>query len=179
LNGCGTDPKPLFGDSGGRLLLSRARSTAILAPRPERICVEHTHDCQCLAVDGRSEGAASEPRPQRSAINHHKLMRQLLVLALIAWACSIATGQAQQSPTVKEINVNGTTLVYQEQGHGASVVFVHGSPGDHRSWDGQREGIARTHRFIARPSYFGTAPWTARGFRWGPMLTTRSPNPRA
>jgi hypothetical protein len=76
-------------------------------------------------------------------------MRQLLVLALIAWACSIATGQAQQSPTVKEINVNGTTLVYQEQGHGAPVVFVHGSPGDHRSWDGQREGIARTHRFIA------------------------------
>jgi pimeloyl-ACP methyl ester carboxylesterase len=63
-------------------------------------------------------------------------------------------------PEVRHARVNGVDLVYLEQGHGVPVVFVHGAPGDHRSWEGQREAVAERYRFIAPTQrYFGTGPW--------------------
>src|SRR5262249_17496181 len=70
-------------------------------------------------------------------------------------------------PSLGRIEVNGVGLVYQTQGDGAPVVFVHGSPGDYRTWDGEREAIAQGHRFIAVDlRYFGAAPWTDDGAKF-------------
>jgi len=68
-------------------------------------------------------------------------MRKVLVLAILAWAGWVGTGQAQQAPALKKLEVNGASLIYQDQGQGPAVVFVHGSPGDHRTWEGERAGM--------------------------------------
>src|SRR5215813_10052232 len=63
-------------------------------------------------------------------------------------------------PEVHHARVNGVDLPYLDQGRGVPVVFVHGVPGDHRSWEGQREAVAENYRFIALTQrYFGTGPW--------------------
>jgi pimeloyl-ACP methyl ester carboxylesterase len=63
-------------------------------------------------------------------------------------------------PEVHHARVNGVDLPYLDQGHGVPVVFVHGDPGDHRAWEGQREAVAERYRFIAPTQrYFGTGPW--------------------
>jgi pimeloyl-ACP methyl ester carboxylesterase len=60
------------------------------------------------------------------------------------------------------------TLVYQEQGDGAPVVFVHGCCTDYRAWDAQRQAIAPHYRFIGlNMRYFGTAPWPDDGSKYG------------
>ena len=65
-----------------------------------------------------------------------------------------------QTPQIKQASVNGVTLVYQEQGDGAPVVFIHGCCTDYRAWDAQRQAIAPHYRFIGlNMRYFGTAPW--------------------
>ncbi len=80
----------------------------------------------------------------------------LLLLAIgQAWSA-----EAPSAPRIKQANVNGVTLVYQEQGDGAPVVFIHGCCTDYRAWDAQRQAIAPHYRFIAlNMRYFGTAPW--------------------
>jgi pimeloyl-ACP methyl ester carboxylesterase len=50
---------------------------------------------------------------------------------------------------VRTASVNGATLAYREQGEGESVVFVHGSPDDLRSWKQQLPGIGASYRAIA------------------------------
>jgi pimeloyl-ACP methyl ester carboxylesterase len=63
-------------------------------------------------------------------------------------------------PEVQHARVNGVDLPYLDQGHGAPVVFVHGIPGDHRAWEGQRGAVAERYRFIAPTlRYCGTDPW--------------------
>jgi pimeloyl-ACP methyl ester carboxylesterase len=46
------------------------------------------------------------------------------------------------------VEVNGATLAYLEQGQGESVVFVHGSASDLRTWHPQFAAIGATHRAI-------------------------------
>jgi pimeloyl-ACP methyl ester carboxylesterase len=72
---------------------------------------------------------------------------------------------APPTATIKQVNVNGVTLTYQEQGRGEPVLFVHGSHTDHRMWEPQREAFAKQpYRFIALDQrYFGTAPWPDKG----------------
>jgi hypothetical protein len=49
-------------------------------------------------------------------------VRGLLLLAVgQAWSAG-----APSAPQGKQASVNGVTLVYQEQGDGAPVVFIHG-----------------------------------------------------
>src|SRR6185312_4727510 len=80
-----------------------------------------------------------------------------LLLLAIGQAWSAGTSGA---PQIKQASVNGVTLVYQEQGHGAPVVFIHGCCTDYRAWDAQRRAIAPHYRFIGlNMRYFGTAPW--------------------
>jgi pimeloyl-ACP methyl ester carboxylesterase len=63
-------------------------------------------------------------------------------------------------PEVHRARVNGVDLPYVDQGHGPSVVFVHGVPGDHRIFEGQRGAVAERYRFIAPTQrYFGPDPW--------------------
>lgn len=75
--------------------------------------------------------------------------------------------RAQSAPRSMQASVNGVTLVYQEQGDGAPVVFVHGCCTDNRAWDAQRQAIAPHYRFIGlNMRYFGTAPWPDDGSKF-------------
>ena len=93
-------------------------------------------------------------------------------LALICGLLLLAVGQAwsagaPSAPQIKQANVNGVTLVYQEQGDGAPVVFIHGCCTDYRAWDAQRQAIAAHYRFIGlNMRYFGTAPWPDDGSKY-------------
>jgi pimeloyl-ACP methyl ester carboxylesterase len=71
------------------------------------------------------------------------------------------------APQIKQVNVNGTKLTYQEQGRGRPIVLVHGAITDYRTWDGQREAVAVHHHFIALTMrYFGTDPWPDEGAKY-------------
>ena len=89
----------------------------------------------------------------------------VLKVCLIFGLLLLAIGQAwsagaPSAPQIKQASVNGVTLVYQEQGDGAPVVFIHGCCSDYRAWDAQRQAIAPHYRFIGlNMRYFGTAPW--------------------
>jgi non-heme chloroperoxidase len=62
------------------------------------------------------------------------------------------------SNSPQSVHVNGVDLTYVERGQGDSVVFVHGSVNDYRSWRGQ---LAHS------PS--GTASWLIAAATTGPM----------
>ncbi|MBB3181715.1 alpha/beta fold hydrolase [Variovorax sp. Sphag1AA] len=82
----------------------------------------------------------------------------LLLLA----GCQAWSARAPGAPQIKQASVNGVTLVYEEQGDGAPVVFIHGCCTDYRAWDAQRQAVAPHYRFIGlNMRYFGTAPWPA------------------
>jgi pimeloyl-ACP methyl ester carboxylesterase len=58
-------------------------------------------------------------------------------------------------------------LVYQEQGDGAPVVFVHGAVTDYRAWEAQRQAIAPHYRFIGlNLRDHGPAPWSDDGSKY-------------
>jgi pimeloyl-ACP methyl ester carboxylesterase len=87
-------------------------------------------------------------------------------LLLMVIGCQTWSG-APSAPRIKQASVNGVTLVYQEQGDGAPVVFVHGCCTDYRAWDAQRQAIAPNYRFIGlNMRYFGTAPWPDDGSKY-------------
>jgi pimeloyl-ACP methyl ester carboxylesterase len=117
-----------------------------------------------FADDGRSDTARWRPK-QFSMF----LTRTLLVSAwlLVFTERGVLPSAAADAPQIKQVGVNGIEITYQEQGKGAPVVFVHGNPGDHRTWDGERDEIAEGHRFIAVDlRYFGTAPWPDDGSKF-------------
>jgi pimeloyl-ACP methyl ester carboxylesterase len=63
---------------------------------------------------------------------------------------TLAAGDAKSSfEEVRTADVNGAALAYREQGEGESVVFVHGSADDLRSWDQQLPAIGASYRAIA------------------------------
>jgi pimeloyl-ACP methyl ester carboxylesterase len=75
--------------------------------------------------------------------------------------------EAPKAALIKEASVNGVALVYQEQGDGAPVVFIHGCCTDYRAWNAQRQAVAPHYRFIAlNMRYFGTAPWPDDGSKY-------------
>ncbi len=85
-----------------------------------------------------------------------------LVIAQAAFA-----QEANNSPKMKQVGVNGVTLTYQEQGKGTPIVFVHGAITDSRTWDQQREAVAAHHHFIAlNQRYYGTDPWPDDGSKF-------------
>ena len=106
------------------------------------------------------------------AYQHEILTSSSRKLALICGLLLLAVGQAwsagaPSAPQIKQASVNGVTLVYQEQGDGAPVVFIHGCCTDYRAWDAQRQAIAPHYRFIGlNMRYFGTAPWPDDGSKY-------------
>ncbi len=50
---------------------------------------------------------------------------------------------------LKTVRANRTTLHYVDVGQGAPVVFVHGSLGDYRTWDGQIQAFSEQYRAIS------------------------------
>ncbi len=100
---------------------------------------------------------------------------------LASWPCKLtlicgwmlaAAGQAWSSqgpgaPQIEQASVNGVTLVYQDQGDGAPVLFIHGCCTDYRAWDAQRQAIAAHYRFIGlNLRYHGTASWPDDGSKY-------------
>jgi pimeloyl-ACP methyl ester carboxylesterase len=95
-----------------------------------------------------------------------KLPTLLTTLCLVALtACQTVPTPPPAPPVIKQVNVNGVSLKYQEQGQGEPVLFVHGSHTDHRMWEPQRQALAgQPYRFIALDQrYFGTDPWPDKG----------------
>ena len=86
------------------------------------------------------------------------------VAVLFVAAPAIAGGAGRQSaPDLRTVNIgNGITLHYEEKGHGAPVVFVHGSIGDYSYWQDQVSAFGKRYRAIAysrRYNYPNTNPF--------------------
>src|SRR6478672_7512214 len=95
-------------------------------------------------------------------------MKSIFLVLLSSLLAFLGGCAAVQAPQIKQASVNGATLVYQEQGDGAPVVFIHGCCTDYRAWDAQRQAIAPHYRFIGlNLRYFGTAPWPDDGSKYG------------
>lgn len=84
----------------------------------------------------------------------------LVSVVAIFWGCAanrpenLGTGQSMRHPTteemqVKKLRVNGVELAYVEEGKGETVVFVHGTAGDWRNWEGLRPWIAEKYHFVS------------------------------
>jgi len=90
---------------------------------------------------------------------HKLLLISMLVAGLHSFSTCIAGTLVE-----KQMNINGVSLSYIEQGKGAPVIFVHGAFSDYRVWEPQREAIADRFRFIAfTQRYFGTSKWSDSG----------------
>jgi pimeloyl-ACP methyl ester carboxylesterase len=91
------------------------------------------------------------------------LKRRCLSSALVAtaWAALAACSSLEKAtPEARHADVNGARLAYVEEGQGPTVVLVHGSVADLRSWDRQRALLARHFRVVAYSQrYFGTESW--------------------
>jgi pimeloyl-ACP methyl ester carboxylesterase len=84
-------------------------------------------------------------------------------VVLIASGCQLAR-VAPERPEIKRVQVNGTELSYVEQGSGTRVVFVHGTAGDWRIWEGQRAAVSSRYRFVAYSRrYHAPNAWTGDG----------------
>jgi len=46
------------------------------------------------------------------------------------------------------LEINGTSLSYEEHGEGDALIFVHGSASDYRTWNKQKEEFARRYHVI-------------------------------
>jgi pimeloyl-ACP methyl ester carboxylesterase len=96
------------------------------------------------------------------------IMKKLLQWGMSVCALVLAGCQGiSQVPATKQMDVNGVSLSYVDQGSGAPIVFVHPALADLRVWDTLRPSVAKTHRFVAYDQrYFGTAAWPDKGERF-------------
>ena len=94
----------------------------------------------------------------------------LVSVCALLGACSSTDLRLLVNPTSdspKELRVNDVTLRYIEQGQGDPVVFVHGTLGDYRTWEGQIEPFSETYHVISysrRYHYPNTWPQDASSF---------------
>jgi pimeloyl-ACP methyl ester carboxylesterase len=73
--------------------------------------------------------------------------------------CLIASA-AMSASVVKEIEVNGVILPYEEEGSGDAVVFVHGGLSGPAVWGPVRAATGKKYRSISYTQrYYGSAPW--------------------
>jgi pimeloyl-ACP methyl ester carboxylesterase len=87
-------------------------------------------------------------------------MVRLSAFALLLLCLVVPTTTTRAAQSAKEVEINGFRAQYVEQGSGEPMVFVHGAPGDLRSWEPVRDEVAKKYWFIAYTQrYFGTKPW--------------------
>ncbi len=79
-----------------------------------------------------------------------------LGFVVLIWAAAATAA----GPATKEVEANGVTMPYLDEGTGEPIVFVHGAVSDVRTWEPIRAEITGKHRFIAPTlRYFGTGDW--------------------
>jgi pimeloyl-ACP methyl ester carboxylesterase len=67
---------------------------------------------------------------------------------------------ATSAPAVKEAEVDGVVLSYEEEGAGDIIVFVHGGLSGPAVWAPVRAATGKTYRSISYTQrYYGSAPW--------------------
>lgn len=95
----------------------------------------------------------------RSRFSRSRAACTALAAAVLVFAAGCA-GLPGDGAAPRHAEVNGARLAYVDQGQGPPLVLVHGSIADHRSWDRQRELLARQFRVIAYSQrYFGADVW--------------------
>ena len=62
---------------------------------------------------------------------------------------TMVAGDAGSVAGARTAALDGPALAYRERGEGQSVVFVHGSASDLRSWEQQLSAIGTSYRSIA------------------------------
>jgi len=95
------------------------------------------------------------------------LFRSYFLVALVATTCLVANTVFSQQNVglvdkvqLKEIRVNDAMLNYSEHGTGEPVIFVHGTLGDYRTWDGQIEAFSKKYHVISYSRrYHFPNPW--------------------
>ena len=67
---------------------------------------------------------------------------------------------ATSAPAVKEVEVNGVVVPYEEEGSGDAIVFVHGGLSGPAVWGPVRAATGKKYRSISYTQrYYGSAPW--------------------
>ncbi|MDP4172906.1 MAG: alpha/beta hydrolase [Bacteroidota bacterium] len=75
---------------------------------------------------------------------------------------------------LKAISVNNTQLHYIEQGKGIPIIFVHGSLGDFRTWNFQKDYFSKAFHFISYSRrYHFPNKWTSDGSDYSVALHSR------
>ena len=91
-------------------------------------------------------------------------MRKLRHFLFALAATLIAAEQSFAADVVSQIETNGTTITYIDEGSGDPVVFIHGGLADLRTWAALQPYIADKRRFIAlNLRYFGEGEWADDG----------------
>src|SRR6266478_5471446 len=109
--------------------------------------------CRTRTVRNQGKG-----RPPMKCLRASVLSATVGIVAL-SWG-SAGAQAVSVPPALRQAKVTGVDLTYLEQGRGAPVVFVHGAFSDYRAWEGQREAVAQSYRYIALTQrYFGVSAW--------------------
>lgn len=84
----------------------------------------------------------------------------LIIACCACGGCELPKQEAVAAPEIRQMQVNGLRLTYEQAGRGQPVVFVHGAIADYRAWNAVRDAVAAHYRFIAPTSrYYGVGPW--------------------
>jgi pimeloyl-ACP methyl ester carboxylesterase len=88
-------------------------------------------------------------------------MKPKHLTAIVPLLVSLLTSAtATSAPAVKEVEVNGVVLPYQEEGSGDAIVFVHGGLSGPAVWGPVSAATGKKYRSISYTQrYYGSAPW--------------------
>jgi pimeloyl-ACP methyl ester carboxylesterase len=101
-------------------------------------------------------------------------IKSVLIASILIAISSASTAQVKSRPDwhiplgVEVEWVDGYPIAYQEYGQGDTIVLVHGSMGDYRTWAGQVPTLSRHYRVftLSLPRYY-PEKWNGQGDRFG------------
>jgi pimeloyl-ACP methyl ester carboxylesterase len=108
-----------------------------------RVIAEATSRCipgsKLITIKGARHGA---PAQQPAAFNQ-------VLLAFLGTRQSTNANSPAEGMLLKKLKVNDIELAYREEGNGATVLFVHGSTGDWRTWEPLRPFISDKYHYVS------------------------------
>src|SRR5262245_37015250 len=76
---------------------------------------------------------------------------------------------ATSASAVKEVEVNGVLLPYEEEGSGDAILFIHGGLSGPAVWGPVKAATGKKYRSISyTQGYYGSAPWPDAGKNFNP-----------